>query len=153
MVTPFFCYYRVNKMSCQYGFYKKTETNRPKLYCSITNDLCVYSKLCLKVNKYIYNDKSEECMIRKENNKKSIPNGAYYVRFVKNGYAYVELGDTVIKVKCDNLDNIINYIYIQQNEDGTYVGSLTPFVSISEPKKITKKRKNKVENNNSENEV
>ncbi len=138
-------------MSCQYGFYKKTETNRPKLYCKITNDLCVYSKLCLKVNKYIYNDKSEECMIKKENDKKSIPNGAYYVRFVKNGYAYVELGDTVIKVKCDNLDNIINYIYIQQNNDGTYIGSLTPFVN--EPKKITKKRKNKVENNNSENEV
>lgn len=141
-------------MSCQYGFYKKTETNRPKLYCKITNDLCVYSKLCLKVNKYIYNDKSEECMIRKENDKKSIPNGAYYVRFIKNGYAYVELGDTVVKVKCDDLDNIINYIYIQQNNDGTYIGSLTPFVSNSnEPKKIAKKRKNKVENNNSENEV
>lgn len=141
-------------MSCQYGFYKKTETNRPKLYCKITNDLCVYSKLCLKVNKYIYNDKSEECMIRKENDKKSIPNGAYYVRFVKKGYAYVELGDTVVKVKCDDLDNIINYIYIQQNNDGTYVGSLTPFMSNSnEPKKIAKKRKNKVENNNSENEV
>lgn len=134
-------------MSCQYGFYKKEETNRPKLYCSITKDLCVYSKLCLKVNKYIYNDKSEECMIKKENNKKSIPNGAYYVRFIKKGYAYVELGDTVIKVKCDNLDNIINYIYIQQNDDGTYVGSLTPFVSNSETKKITKKKKNKVENN------
>lgn len=140
-------------MSCQYGFYKKTETNRPKLYCKITNDLCVYSKLCLKVNKYIYNDKSEECMIRKENDKKSIPNGAYYVRFIKNGYAYVELGDTVVKVKCDDLDNIINYIYIQQNNDGTYIGSLTPFVSNNETKKITKKRKNKVENNNSENEV
>ncbi len=141
-------------MSCQYGFYKKTETNRPKLYCKITNDLCIYSKLCLKVNKYIYNDKSEECMIRKENNKKSIPNGAYYVRFVKNGYAYVELGDTVVKVKCDSLDNITNYIYIQQNNDGTYIGSLTPFMSNNnEPKKITKKRKNKVENNNSENEV
>ncbi len=140
-------------MSCQYGFYKKTETNRPKLYCKITNDLCVYSKLCLKVNKYIYNDKSEECMIKKENNKKSIPNGAYYVRFVKNGYAYAELGDTVVKVKCDDLDGIINYIYIQQNNDGTYIGSLTPFVSNNEAKKITKKRKNKVENNNSENEV
>lgn len=139
-------------MSCQYGFYKKTETNRPKLYCKITNDLCVYSKLCLKVNKYIYNDKSEECMIKKENNKKSIPNGAYYVRFIKNGYAYVELGDTVVKVKCDDLDGIINYIYIQQNNDGTYIGSLTPFVSNNEAKKITKKRK-KVENNNSENEV
>ena len=140
-------------MSCQYGFYKKTETNRPKLYCKITNDLCVYSKLCLKVNKYIYNDKSEECMIKKENDRKSIPNGAYYVRFVKNGYAYVELGDTVVKVKCDDIDNIINYIYIQQNNDGTYIGSLTPFVSNNETKKITKKRKNKVENNNSENEV
>lgn len=140
-------------MSCQYGFYKKTETNRPKLYCKITNDLCVYSKLCLKVNKYIYNDKSEECMIKKENNKKSIPNGAYYVRFIKNGYAYVELGDTVVKVKCDDLDGIINYIYIQQNNDGTYIGSLTPFVGSNEAKKITKKRKNKVENNNSENEV
>lgn len=92
-------------------------------------------------------------MIRKENDKKSIPNGAYYVRFIKNGYAYVELGDTVVKVKCDDLDNIINYIYIQQNNDGTYIGSLTPFVSSNEPKKIAKKRKNKVENNNSENEV
>ena len=94
-------------------------------------------------------------MIRKENDKKSIPNGAYYVRFVKKGYAYVELGDTVVKVKCDDLDNIINYIYIQQNNDGTYIGSLTPFVSSNsnEPKKIAKKRKNKVENNNSENEV
>lgn len=141
-------------MSCQYGFYKKTETNRPKLYCKITNDLCVYSKLCLKVNKYIYNDKSEECMIKKENDRKSIPNGAYYVRFVKNGYAYVELGDTVVKVKCDDNDNIINYIYIQQNNDGTYIGSLTPFVSSNETKKITKKRNNKkVENNNSKDEI
>ena len=93
-------------------------------------------------------------MIKKENDRKSIPNGAYYVRFVKNGYAYVELGDTVVKVKCDDNDNIINYIYIQQNNDGTYIGSLTPFVSSNETKKITKKRNNKkVENNNSKDEI
>lgn len=128
-------------MACQYGFYKKNETNKPKLYCKITNNLCIYSKLCLKpnINKYIFNDKVDDCMIKKENEKHTIPNGAYFVRFVKNGYVYVEIDNKVSKIKCDD-NNITNYVYIKINSDGTYKASTTPFVA--EQKTVQKRKRN-----------
>lgn len=129
-------------MSCQYGFYKNNEVNRPRLYCKITNDLCVYSKLCLKpsVNKYIFNDRVDDCMIKKENERYTIPNGAYLVRFVKNGYVYVEVNDKVLKIKYDANDTV-NYVYIKEKSDGTYEASTTPF--ITEQKNTKRKRNNK----------
>ena len=72
-----------------------------------------------------------------EENKKNIPDGSYYVRFVKNGFAYVELNrDKVIKVK-DTIGEITNYVYLSL-QNGEYIISLTPF---EEKKKTTRKKK------------
>ena len=129
-------------MSCMYGFYKPTEHNRPRLYCKITNDMCVYSKLCTKpsVDRYIFNDKVDECMIKNEKERYDIPEGAYYVRFVRNGYAYVEFSDRVVKVKCN--DEVKNYLYVKQNSDGTYEGSISPFTEKTKRRKKSSNEKN-----------
>lgn len=122
-------------MSCKYGFYKQTEHNRPRLYCSISNDMCMYSKLCTKpnVDRYIFNDRADNCMIKNEKEKYDIPEGANYIRFIKNGYAYVEFENKVIKVKCG--EEATNYIYVKRNSDGTYEGSINPFTEKKEKRK------------------
>lgn len=101
--------------------------------------MCVYSKYCSKpnVDRYIFNDKVDECMIRNEKERHDIPEGAYYVRFVKNGYAYVEISDRVVKVKCS--EDVKNYLYVKQNSDGTYEGHISPIVTEKET--TTKRRK------------
>lgn len=134
-------------MSCSYGFYNPNEHNRPKLYCKITNEMCIYSKLCTKPNidKYIFNDKVDECMIKKEEERKTIPNGAYFVRFIKKGYAYVEVDNRVIKVRYGGDDT--NYLFIKSNSDGTCEGSVSPFVETTEKRKRKKKVTENGENN------
>lgn len=109
---------------CMYSFYNERE-NSSRLYCKLTNDICMYSKFCTKQNKYIHREGEEKCFMALEANKKQIPNGAYYVRFVRKGYVYIEIDDKVIKVK-DTIGNIDNYVYLQDN-NGEYKISLTPF--------------------------
>jgi hypothetical protein len=62
-----------------------------------------------------------------EETRKTIPNGAYYVRFVRKGFAYVEINDKVVKIKDDI--GIDNYVYLRLNENGEYETSLQPFTT------------------------
>ena len=125
-------------MSCPYQEYHNDETYYPHLWCSIDNSMCYYQKKCLDVERYISIDDAKECFKLVEEQRKNIPNGAYYVQDRRtdrhgNLILYVVINDLVTKIvtKLDNFEQ--NYIYLKESTDG-YKVSLTPFVS---------KRKNK----------
>lgn len=121
---------------CEHAFYGKEES-RPQIYCKLNNQVCLFSKFCVNQGKYIHKEGVENCYMLTSDRRK-IPNGAYYVRFVKRGYAYVELtSDKVIKVK-DIHGNIDNYVFLKL-EDGEYVASIFPF--LEEKKKSTNRKK------------
>ena len=106
---------------------------------NVGKKVCLYSKFCIKANKHIPNDGMENCFMALEEEKKDIPSGAYYVRFVRKGYLYVEINDNqVVEIK-DTLGNVTNYVYIKQVGD-EYQVSLTPFNEIK--KKNNRKKAN-----------
>jgi hypothetical protein len=109
---------------CKYSFYKEKEGNKSQLYCKLNDSTCVYSKFCNKQNKYIHREGADDCYMALEENKKQIPNGSHYVRFIRKGYAYVEIDNKVVKIK-DTLGNINNYVYIAV-QNGQYIISLSP---------------------------
>lgn len=85
-------------MSCPYGYYKSEETFYPKLYCNIDEKMCIYTKRCQQVEKYIPLDSQKECYKYIMELKKDIPKGSYFVetyRPDKKGflYIYVEIVD------------------------------------------------------------
>ena len=124
-------------MLCKYAFYGE-EKSRPQIYCKLNNKHCLFSKFCVNQGKYIHKEGVESCYMITEENKKQIPEGAYYVRFVKKGFAYVELTrDKVVKVK-DTIGEITNYVYLTM-QNGEYIISLKPF----EEKKTKTNRKKK----------
>ena len=125
---------------CEHSFYEE-RNNKPQIYCKLNNQICLFSKFCVNQNKYIHREGFENCHMKNSfENKKEIPSGAYYVRFVKKGFAYVELtNDKIVKIK-DTIGNIENYVYVKQ-EDGEYQISLTPFEET--PKKTTKTTRKK----------
>jgi hypothetical protein len=62
-----------------------------------------------------------------EEQKKKIPPDSHYVRFIKNGYLYVETdGDNVIKIENTLGDKVTNYVYLKKTDKG-YNISLKPF--------------------------
>lgn len=132
---------------CPYAYYDERES-KPRLYCKLKKDsICLFSKFCYKQNKYIHREGVENCYMALEEKKKKIPNGSYYVRFVRKGYAYVEIGDRVVKIK-DSIGNIDNYVYAVM-VNGEYQISLSP-IAISDdnttedkPKKRQYNRKKK----------
>lgn len=105
---------------CVYAYYDKNQ-----LYCNINKKICLFSKYCIKQNKYIHREGADSCYMALEENKRNIPNDACYVRFVRKGFAYVEVGDKVIKVK-DTLGNIENYVYLSLDKNGDYKISFSP---------------------------
>lgn len=120
---------------CQYSYYNANETDRPKLYCKLNNGRCIYAKLCMRLDKFIIQDDiAGECYLMNEELKKNIPEGANYVRFEKKGYLYVELEDTVIKVK-DTIGTPTNYVYLKKYKD-EYKISLTPFKTKTRTRNI-----------------
>ena len=124
---------------CQYAYYD----NDKELYCKINKKRCLYSKYCVKQNRYIHKDGAEDCYMALEEKRKTIPTDAYYVRFVRKGFVYVDINGKVVKVK-DTIGNVDNYVYaIEKN--GEYLISLTPFTTIEEdkPKKRQYNRKKK----------
>lgn len=125
-------------MRCKYAYTNKKEP-RAKIYCQLTNMPCVYSRFCVNMNKYVPKEKEmENCTLIMENKRDKIPNGAYYVRFIKRGFLYIEYKDSIIKVKNTFDSDDITYVYIDI-VDGEYVTSLTPFET--EKKKVYKRKK------------
>lgn len=123
---------------CKYSFYEEGKS-QPQIYCKLNNQICLFSKFCVNQNKFVHREGAENCYMKTLfESKEQIPNGAYYVRFVKKGFAYVELtNDKIVKIK-DTIGNISNYVYVKQ-ENGEYQISLTPFETTT--KKTTRKKK------------
>ena len=116
-------------MGCIYEYYKEDEYF-PRLYCKLGN-YCIYSKRCLKVNKFIPIDNQKECYVMIEEMKKSIPKNSYYVQAVKPNksgflYVYVVIGDKVEKILTTFKELNQNHLYLKETENG-YEVSLTPF--------------------------
>ncbi len=120
---------------CEFAYYDNN-----KLYCQLNKDVCLYSKFCDRQRKYIHRDGVENCYMAIEAKKKKIPQGSCYVRFIKKGFAYIEYGDKILKIK-DTI-GVSNYVYVFE-KDGDYQISLTPFKKEEEtqPKKRTTTRK------------
>lgn len=134
-------------MSCKYNYYKQEENYFPRLYCSIDNGMCIYSKKCQLENKFIPLDNQGECYKMKLEEKKNIPNGSYFVetyRPNKKGflYLYIETKDgTTEKILTEFTELNQNYVYLKK-ANGKYKVSLIPFTE----KKTYAKRKNQEEN-------
>lgn len=142
---------RYIKMGCPYEFYKEEEEKNyfPYLYCNINNGKCIYSKKCLKEERFISMEGElwKECYIYNMNRINKIPNGSYYVQFIKKSvisnklYLYVVIGDSVERIY-SNLEELNqDYVYLRKDKDGKYEVSLVPFVENKDNKKQTKKKK------------
>ena len=123
---------------CKYSYYDESNSRKP-MYCSLNNKPCIYSQYCVKVGRYIDKEGMENCFMALQELKKNIPNGANFVRFIDDGYLYVEIDNRVIKIK-DTLGNVTNYVYLKYVND-EYKISLKPFEK-QQIKKTTRVKKN-----------
>lgn len=133
---------------CKYAFYKDEEKYMPKLYCNINNGICMYSKKCLKVERFIplENEMWKECYRFIMARKNDIPKGSYLIQTYrpnKNGklYLYILVNDKIEKILSNFTEINQDYIYMKKTDNG-YDISLTPFV-IEE--KIEDSNNNKVD--------
>ena len=124
---------------CKYAFYEEGKS-QPQIYCKLNNQICLFSKFCVNQNRYIHREGVETCFMALFEEKKQIPSGSYYVRFIKKGFLYVELDSSrVIKIQ-DTLGNVTDYVYLKEN-NGKYEISLTPFTDTIPVKKTTNRKK------------
>lgn len=120
---------------CKYAYYKSEEKYFPNLYCNINDSRCMYSKKCLKVEKYIplENEMWRECYKFIMEKKKEIPNGSYFVQTYRpnrNGklYLYVVINDKVDRILTNFTEINQDYVYIKKIDNNKYGVSLTPFI-------------------------
>ena len=147
-------------MGCPYEYYKEEETYYPRLYCNIDNKYCMYSKKCLKVEKFvsIEGELWKECYKYVENKIKSIPSGSNFVESYRPNhqgklYLYVVIDGKVNRILSDFTEINQDYVYVKKDGDN-YKLSLVPFTkedyNYTENKKkhsySTKSKKVKQEN-------
>jgi len=133
-------------MKCSYAYYDDETKPQARIYCKITNTMCMYSRFCVNANKYLPKDKEmESCVLIMENKRDKIPSGSHYVRFIRKGYLYIETENGVIKVKNELGREDIEYVYLRKIGDKYEVSTL-PFEYkvvetdvIEKPKKIQKR--------------
>lgn len=121
---------------CEHAFYKPEEKYTPRLYCKIEDKMCIYSKRCLKVDRFIplEGEKWKECYIYIMEKRKNIPKGSYLVQTTrphKSGklYLYVLVEDDKIEKILSNFDKLEqDYVYLRKNATGGYQVSLEPIV-------------------------
>lgn len=145
---------------CEHAFYKPEETYTPRLYCKIDDKMCVYSKRCLKVDRFIplEGEKWRECYKYIMEKRKNIPQGSYLVQATrphKNGnlYLYVLIDENKIEKILSNFKKFDQeYVYLKKSENGKYQISLEPFTIeqefMNKPEIVEEKnetKENKVE--------
>ena len=120
-------------MNCKYDYYKEEEKYCPYLYCNIDDKRCIYSKRCLKVDKFIPMDGDvwKECPKYNMQMQKEIPSGANFVQTYRkdkkgNIVLYVVMNDKVEKINTKLKELNQNYVYVQDDLEG-YNVSLVPF--------------------------
>lgn len=136
-------------MACPYEYYKEDEeVYFPRLYCKIDDKTCIYSKKCLKVNKFIPLENQEECYKMIEEKIKSIPKGSYYVETKRPNrkgelYLYVVIGNKVERISTKFKTIEQDYVYLKETKDG-YIVSLEEF-PIEKEKRTYNRKTTKVE--------
>lgn len=121
---------------CKYAYYSDKKEYFPILYCKLRgeNGRCVYSKKCLKVEKFVpmENEMWRECAEYIMEKRKSIPVGSYFIQATrpnKQGrlFLYVLIDDDKIERILSNFTKLEqDYIYLRKNND-KYEISLEPF--------------------------
>lgn len=120
---------------CEYAFYKPEEKYMQRLYCKISDNICIYSKKCLKVERFIplEDEKWRECYQYIMEKRKNIPQGSYLVQTTrpnKNGklYLYVLTKDDKIERILSNFEKLEqDYVYLRKTAMGSYQVGLEPF--------------------------
>lgn len=141
---------------CENAFYKPEEKYTPRLYCKIDEKVCIYSKRCLKVDRFIplEGEKWRECYKYIMEKRKNIPQGSYLVQTTrphKSGklYLYVLTDENKIERILSNFKKLDQeYVYLRKTAMGGYQVGLEPFVitqSDIQPKKETEEFMNKSE--------
>lgn len=121
---------------CEHAFYKPEEKYTPSLYCKIDDKRCIYSKRCLKVDRFIplEGEKWRECYKYIMEKRKNIPQGSYLVQTIrphKSGklYLYVLTEENKIKKILSNFTKLDQeYVYLRKTAMGSYQVGLEPFV-------------------------
>ena len=134
---------------CKYAYYKSEEKYFPNLYCNIDNNRCMYSKKCLKVEKFVplENEMWRECYKFIMEKRKSIPKDSYFVQTYRpnrNGklYLYIVMDDKVERILSNFTEINQDYVYVKRLSNNEYKVSLVPFVNIQPKENIQTKDKN-----------
>ena len=113
---------------CEHAYYKPEEKYMPYLYCHIDDKRCVYSKKCMKVERFIplENEMWKECYKFIMNKRNNIPEGSYFVQTYRPNrmgklILYVAMGDSTKRIQSNFTEFNQDYVYI----DGDKI-SLTP---------------------------
>lgn len=126
-------------MACEFMFYKDEEKklSYPYMYCRLNGKRCIYSKKCLKEERYVPNgDLWKDCFIMANEKKNHIPKGSFYVQCYRPNnkgklFLYVVVDEKVVKILSDFEKIDQDYVYLRGSGDA-YVASLTPFPKIEE---------------------
>ena len=119
---------------CINAYYKPEEKYMPYLYCNIDNKRCMYSKKCMKVERFVplENEMWKECYKFIMNKRKNIPKDSYFVQTYRPNKSgklilYVAMEDSTKRIQTDLKELKQDYVYI----DGDTV-SLTPIEKKTE---------------------
>ena len=119
---------------CAYAYYKPEEKYMPYLYCNIDDKRCVYSKKCMKVERFIplENEMWKECYKFIMQKKKIIPKDSYFVQTYRPNKSnnklilYVIVDDKVQRIQSNFTELNQDYVYLKEN-GSSYDISLYPF--------------------------
>ena len=125
---------------CKYAYYNANEKYCPNLYCNRDNKRCIYSKKCLKVDKFIplEGEMWRECPKFIMAKISEIPTGSYFVQTARKNkrgklYLYVLVNDKIERILSDFTKLEQDYVYLKKEND-SYKVVLEPFKE--EPKKL-----------------
>lgn len=113
---------------CEHAYYKREEKYMPYLYCHIDDKRCIYSKKCMKVERFIplENEMWKECYKFIMNKRNNIPEGSYFVQT----YRPNRIGKLILYVAMENSTKKIQSDFTELNQDYVYIDddivSLTP---------------------------
>ena len=119
---------------CCYAYYKPEEKYCPNLWCNLDDKRCIYSKKCLKVDKFIplEGEKWKECYKFIMEKRKNIPKGSSLVQTFRPNragklYLYVVTDKGVERILTNFTELNQEYVYIRKTPNDSYEVSLVPF--------------------------
>ncbi len=135
---------------CMYAYYKPEEKYMPYLYCNIDDKRCVYSKKCMKVERFIplENEMWKECYKFIMKKRENIPKDAYFVQTYrpnKHGklILYVVINDSTERIQSEFTELNQDYVYI----DGDIISLIPIEKKVDQSANFSYKYSEIVENN------